>query len=103
MQLTYQYFDNRGLKDPNSPSLGYLMYLFSGCMLVVAIVGWIYIPDVQTGERERRKGIFRRWWAVNISLEELAKGRSEVEPANRVGFLERMRDIRSYFSERSET
>lgn len=78
------------------------MYSFAGCMLVVAVLGWIYIPDVQTGERERRRGRFRHWWAENISLEELAKGRSAVAEADRVGFSERMRDFRRYWSERFE-
>jgi hypothetical protein len=101
MQLCYKYFDEAKLKQPNSKSLGNLMYIFAACMLVVAIVGWLYIPEVQNVDtRERANTIWPSWWVENKTLEELAEGRQHVVPEDRVGLKERFARLRKRFRKR---
>lgn len=90
MQLVYMYFDDRQLKDPNSPDLGYLMYIFATFMLFVAIIAWLYIPRVQERGRKEKPGICMPSYTVpNKSLEDLGEGREKVDIKDRVGCKER--------------
>ena len=89
------HFDNEHLKDPNSPDLGYLMYLFAGFMLIVAITAWLYIPKVQSDEdRQRADTCIPSYTVPSKTLEELAEGRAKVKVEDRVGFKERAGALR---------
>ena len=101
MQLTYHYFDHKRLRDMNSLSLGYLMYLFSGCMLLVADVAWIYIPDVQLDHPKiKATTCIPSTWVENKTLEDLGKGRAAVDPSERVGLVQRVRAVRALMASR---
>ena len=96
MQITYLYFNDRRLKKASSPDLGYVMYIFAGFMLTVAIIAWLYIPKVQEGERKKPDPptCIPGHIVPNKALEDLAEGRPKENEEDRVGFKERTAALR---------
>ena len=96
VQIAYIYFDNGGLTTPNSASLGKLMYIFAAFMLLVAIVAWAYIPNVQKqGPRVQAESRWNPGHIVeNEKLEDLAEGRKLQTAEQKVGFRARLATLR---------
>ncbi|KAH9827813.1 phosphate transporter protein [Teratosphaeria destructans] len=83
VQVAFLTFDQRKLQDPNSPALGYMIILFAGFMLFGAIFAWAWIPAVQV----RNTG----GSLEGMKLEDLAKGRENLEWFDQPGFRTRLR------------
>ena len=77
------------------------MYLFAGFMLLVAVFGWLYIPDVQIGgPRDKANTCIPSWWAPNKTLEVLAEGRAKMSDEEKVGSKERLLALRGKVRQR---
>ena len=89
------YFDHENLKNPNSLDLGYIMYIFSAFMLIVAVIAWLYIPRVQERETEQANNLcIPSSIVINKTLEDLAEGREGEVREDRVGVKERVGALR---------
>ena len=102
VQIAYQHFGHGHLTEPDSLALGHIMYLFAGFMLIVAVIAWLYIPDVQlSGSRDKANTCIPSYWVENQTLEILGDGRDKIAVVeDRVGFKERFGALRKRISSR---
>jgi PHS family inorganic phosphate transporter-like MFS transporter len=100
VQLAFLFFDEGGIKDPNSKALGKIIFVFAVFMAVGAVVSWVWVPGVQErgwvgevvdgdGDAGGGKGNLR-----TRTLEELGGGRACVGEEERVGVRDVGRKVR---------
>jgi PHS family inorganic phosphate transporter-like MFS transporter len=84
VQLAFLFFDNGGIKDPNSKALGKIVFIFAVFSAVASWLSWVWIPGVQERDAdvdgEGKKGKLR-----TRTLEELGGGRACIGEEERVG------------------
>lgn len=92
VQVEYIYFDNQHLTEPNSEALGWFLYQCAGCMAIVGIFSWLYVPKVNRSNVAlvRAETCIPAYHVPNKPLEFLGEGRGNESTEDKIGFMERM-------------